>query len=613
MKGKLRFKILSVFIIVFIVLIGNSLWSVYNFNQLSQSIENIMISNYKTIEAAQDMIVALERQDSAELSYMFAEDNNANDLFRTNEKEFLKELSIAENNITEPGEEKILDNINKLYTNYLDKFYKLQEIQSNKDYQSARDYYYNEILPLFEKAKEKTRELLELNQNGMVNRKNNASLIANRAIYSTITISILTILFGLIIAIYLVNQIITPIYSLIEKVKKIASGNYEQKIEVKGNDEISKLAKEFNIMTTKLKSYKQLNVKKLKAENQKTEAIVESIEDAIIVTDKNNNISKVNREAERIFDVRESEVIGKHFLEVFNNEEIFEKIKEAQKDHEFNNYEKPVDLSLQNNENESFFRVYSRTIITKDNEKLGVVTLLQNITKLKEVDQMKSNFVSTVSHEFRTPLTSISMSVGLLLDRTPGELSKDQLELVKAIEEDSERLKNLVSDLLDLSKLESGKIQMNFETCNIKKIIKSAVNPFEKQFEEKDARLIYDEAIKDIYVKADYNKVSWVLTNLIGNALRYVPSDGEGKVEIEIKESNNTIYVTVQDNGQGIPKNKQNNIFEKFTQIKGDDKSGSTGLGLAISKEIIEAHNGDIWVESEKGKGSKFYFTLHKK
>jgi signal transduction histidine kinase len=242
-----------------------------------------------------------------------------------------------------------------------------------------------------------------------------------------------------------------------------------------------------------------------------------------------------------------------------------------------------------------------------------MVTLMQDITKLKEVDQMKSDFVSTISHEFRTPLTSIGMSVGLLLEGITGEITEDQKELLDAIKEDNERLKSLVSDLLDLSRLESGKIQMDIDSYDINNIINHSVKPFYRQAEEKNTTINIDIKENTSKVKADFNKISWVLTNLIGNALRYTPEDGTGKIEIKVKDTANKVLVSVADNGKGIPEDHQKKIFEKFIQVKdvNGENTGGTGLGLAISKEIVNAHGGDIWVESNIGEGTIFYFTLY--
>ncbi|MFO7888330.1 MAG: ATP-binding protein [Eubacteriales bacterium] len=611
MKNRgIKFKILLIFILIFILLATNSIWVIINFNSLSNSIENIMESNYKTIEAAQSMTVAIERQDSAELEQMFSNSDTTSNSFRENEVEFLRNLSRAEDNITEEGEAEILSRINTLYIEYVDKYSILVDIQNNEGSNSAKEYYYNEILPLFEETKEETRELLTLNQLSMVSRKDRAHDISTSATFSTMLISILTIIIGIVMAIYLSNKVVKPIQDLITKIKKIAEGDYKQQLDISGSDEIARLATEFNTMTKKLQSYELLNIKKLMEEKQKSDAIVESISDGIIVTNDEHKILLVNRAAEKALDIREKEALNRHFLEVIKREDIFktiEKVKDKSPNYEHKKY---LDISLTVDGENEYYRLNVRPITTREGENIGVVTLMQNITKLKEVDQIKSDFVSTVSHEFRTPLTSITMGVGLLLDEVPGPINEEQKELVEAIEEDSERLRKLVSDLLDLSRMESGNIKMDIERQNLKEILDNSIKPFKRQLEEHNVDIEVKIRKNLSKVKVDFNKISWVFTNLIGNALRYLPEDKKGKIIINAKETANKMLISVSDNGKGISEEYQQKIFEKFIQSKDNDNKGGTGLGLAISKEIVNAHGGEIWVKSKIGEGSTFYFTV---
>lgn len=613
MKKSIKFKILGVFTLLFIVLLANSVWAIMNFNGLSNSIENIMEANYKSIAAAQNMTIAIERQDSLELTYMFSTDKGTADEFRENEIEFLKWLSRAEDNITEPGEKENLQKINTLYTEYINKFSTLISVEINNGPNAARAYYYNEILPLFEKIKTECRNLQNLNQEGMLTRKDRAHKTATNATLSTLIISMLTIFIGLAFAVYLINKTVNPIYNLIQKIKRISEGDYSQQLDAVGSDEIARLASEFNVMTSKLQSYEQLNIKKLMEEKKKAESIVESISDGIIVTDEENRILLVNKAAERTLDIDEHNVLNKHFLESIKREDIFQIIEKVKNRANQDEYKKYTDITIKTDQNRRYFRINATPITTSSEDNIGVVTLMQDITKLKEVDKLKSDFVSTVSHEFRTPLTSISMGVGLLLDEIAGEINGEQKELIEAIKEDGERLKNLVSDLLDLSRIESGKVQMNIQPHNIKEIIGNSLKPFYIQAREKN--IIINMDIKDqlAKVKADYDKITLVITNLVGNAMKFVPKDGTGKIEIKARETADKILITVSDNGRGIPEEYQQKIFDKFIQVKDEnnENTGGTGLGLAISKEIINAHGGEIWVQSQVGEGSTFYFTLN--
>lgn len=608
----LKNKMLTIYLILIFALTINSIWSVINFRRLNNSIDNIMQSNYRSIVAAQNMIESIERQDSAELGYLFANDKGMVDIFYNNQVQFLKSLSIAENNITEKNELKTVENLSKLYFKYMESFYILKEMSKDKEFDIDKDYYYNEIFPLFNETKIECRNLLNINQEAMVAKKNNAKSVAAKAAYSTILLSAGIIFIGFILVIYLTGKIVKPLYILIDKIKKIAEGNYNQKLDVGGNDEISNLAYEFNVMADKLKNYEMLNISKLMKEKQKIEGIVESISDGVIVTDNSNNIILVNRAAEKILDIRERDVLNRHFLESIRKQDIFEIINTVASNKEYNKYKNYKDITIKYNEIHKYYRVNVTPIINNSGEYFGVVTLMQDITKLKEIDQIKSEFVSTVSHEFRTPLTSISMGTDLLLENTLGDINADQREILQVIKEDQVRLKELVDELLDLSKIQSGRIKMDMEVFSIKDMIENTVKSFNLQLKEKNIKLDLEITNRNNNVIGDMSKIALVFRNLISNAIRYTPTDGSGILTLGCKFRNNKMLAYVKDNGVGIPEEYQKKIFEKFIQVKDEkhEATGGVGLGLAISKEIINAHGGDIWVTSKQGEGTTFYFTL---
>jgi PAS domain S-box-containing protein len=329
----------------------------------------------------------------------------------------------------------------------------------------------------------------------------------------------------------------------------------------------------------------------------------------IIVTDDENKIIMLNQSAERVFDIKEKKVINRQFLDGIKNKNIFNIIlKTCDSIEQLNTFE---DIEIGNNEDKTYYRITTNPIWFTDNENLGTVTIMQDITKFKELDEMKTDFISNVSHEFRTPLTSILMATGLLLDGKY-HINEDIRELLTIIKEDSNKLDSLVGELLDLSKMQSGKIELDIEDIDINDAIYQVKRAFKIQLEERNIGL--NISISGMLRKAqgDMNKISWVMANLVGNALRYTKSDGTGIIDIKVREVNNIMIVSVCDNGEGIAEEYQNIIFEKFVQIK-DSNGGITGsavLGLAICKQIIKAHGGDIWVDSTLGNGSTFYFTL---
>ena len=233
-----------------------------------------------------------------------------------------------------------------------------------------------------------------------------------------------------------------------------------------------------------------------------------------------------------------------------------------------------------------------------------------NIKKLKKADEMKSEFVATVSHEFKTPLTSIGMAASMLGEGN--NLNDDQKECVNIIKEENERLNILVSDLLDLSRIESGKAIMNIKENSVIEIINNAVNPLKKLFENENVCCEIKNINSNYKVNVDFNRITWVMTNLLTNAVKYKETSRKLKIEINAVKQGDKIIFSVKDNGIGIEKEFHEKIFNKFIRVSVSEegKVTGTGLGLSICKGIIEAHDGKIWVESQKGEGSVFYFKL---
>jgi two-component system, NtrC family, sensor histidine kinase KinB len=239
---------------------------------------------------------------------------------------------------------------------------------------------------------------------------------------------------------------------------------------------------------------------------------------------------------------------------------------------------------------------------------LGVVVLLRDITRMKELDQLKSEFVMSASHELRTPLTSIGMSVDLLLERANDKLDSREQLLLSTAREEIARLKALVNELLDLSRIEAGKIEMDFMNCSLETLFDKVATVFAAQAAEKNVELSVSLTGELPSVYADANKITWVLTNLIGNSLRYVETGGH--VVLSAERAGSQVQVSVSDDGHGIPIEYQSRVFDKFVRVREENDSTGAGLGLAICKEIVRAHKGTIWVDSMPGKGCTFSFTL---
>jgi NtrC-family two-component system sensor histidine kinase KinB len=252
--------------------------------------------------------------------------------------------------------------------------------------------------------------------------------------------------------------------------------------------------------------------------------------------------------------------------------------------------------------------LFSATAIGQKEQKLtGVVLLLKDITQLRELERLKSEFVMAASHELRTPLTSLGMGIDLLLEHAARFLPEREMELLKAAHDEVHRMKAMVHDLLDLSKIEAGRIDLEFESVPVALLFDNAREIFKGQINMKQIRLMVADVEHLPQVRADTNKIVWILSNLISNALRYVEEGGYIRLAAEL--IGDFIHISVEDNGVGIPAEYQSRIFQKFVRVDKQD-SGRTGLGLAICREIVRAHGGTIWVESDPGQGSVFTFTV---
>ena len=611
----IKSKLIAIFLLIFVVITATSIFAIINFNTLQNSINNILKSNFDSVLYAQNMAIAIERQDSAELAMMFEENKESSKkIYFDNEKEFLNWLEKAKGNITEPGEDTIVNNIVTYYTEYSDKFNNFETMINDNNVAAARDYYYDEIFPLFENIKQECRNLVEINQNKMIVLKDNSEIIAERASLVALVISSFTIILILIFMFYLINKIVKPVRDLIQKTRSIAERNYSQQLNIVGKDELASLANEFNIMALKLRQYDLLNVNQLMKEKQKIETIVESISDGILVTGAENKVLLLNKAAEKIFNIKQNEVIKRHFTEVIKNDDLFSYINEVKSEKNISSEEEYLDIKIKRKGVLQYFRAISKAITNIEGNSIGVVTLFQDITKLKEIDEMKSEFISSVSHELRTPITSVIMATELLEKEIPGKVNKKQKEMLEIILEDGNRLKNLINDILDLSRLESRKVEIELEPNNLSRIADSAIKMFEIQIREQQIDILKTIDKKLPLVMADFGKISQVFANLISNSINYKNENKKLVIRINAHEKDGKMFVSVADNGRGISEEDQKRIFERFVRIKSaenlDSKNGS-GLGLAISQSIIKNHGGDIWVESQLMKGSTFYFTLN--
>jgi NtrC-family two-component system sensor histidine kinase KinB len=339
------------------------------------------------------------------------------------------------------------------------------------------------------------------------------------------------------------------------------------------------------------------------------ETIENHLSDALFIVDSSQNVAWMNKQAAQIFGVSPAEAQARSLQEVTGIKKIVQLLEDvfAREEPLTCSYENAT-VKVKRLDNRYFFKIAINPI-HREGRLWGALVQLTDVTRFHEIEKIKSDFVSVVSHEFRTPLTTIIVGVEMLREGLLGDLTPRGKEVLEAIGADCDRLTRLIDNLLELSRIESGTIYVETEIVDVTELVQEAVRPMKIQAENKGIALITDLPAEIPPVAADFNKAVWILTNLIGNALRY--TDTGGTITIKVRRKGRRLFFSVQDTGCGISKEYMEKIFRKYIQVRKPGKPvGGVGLGLAIAKEIVMAHGGEIWVESEEGKGTIFTFTL---
>ncbi|MFQ6603870.1 ATP-binding protein [Flavobacterium sp. C3NV] len=559
--------------LLFLMIIILSLVSGYSVFLIKADTENILKANYNTLEYSRNMILSLDETKM-----------NTDNKLQTF-KEYLQKQT---QNVTEPGEKEATASLEK-------SFALLEKKGSNETIKTQ--------------IRQDIFAIMKLNLDAIKKKSDIAKHTAETANLWIAIVGTLCFLIAFNLLVNLPNNIANPIKELTQSIKEIANKNYSERVHFTNHNEYGDLAKSFNTMAQKLQEYNNSNLYKLFFEKKRLETLINNMHDPIIGLDNEGIILFVNDEALNIIGMKSEDVIGKSASTLALSNDLIRSLilKELATDSQ-----KRQPMKIFAHGKESYFdkETINITITPTGEEKeinIGDVIILRNITLFKELDFAKTNFIATVSHELKTPIASIKLSLQLLQNNKTGDMNDDQKQLVESIKDDSQRLLKITGELLNLSQLETGNIQLNIEKSNPYAIVNYAVEAVKVQADQKQIKLVIDADENLQNVKADSEKTGWVLINYLSNAITY--SSERSTIVIKLKEENDQIVFQVIDTGKGIDARYKDKVFDKYFQIPGSQKSG-TGLGLAISKEFIEAQNGVIGVESNLGLGSTFWFSL---
>jgi PAS domain S-box-containing protein len=563
--------------LLFLMIIILSLVASFYIFSIKKDTENILRANYNTLEYSRNMLLALD-----EISI---DEEKAIAVFERNLK---KQIA----NITEIGEDKVTYNLQRSF-DFLEK---------NTTDEAAKSQIRQDIF-----------EIMKLNMMAIKVKSDIAKHTAGTANLWIAVTGTLCFLIAFNLLVNLPNNIANPIKELTASIKEIANKNYTERVHFMNHNEYGDLAKSFNVMAQKLEEYSNSNLHKLSFEKKRLETLINNMHDPIVGLNNEGLVLFANDEALKIMGLKAEEVIGKQASTLALTNDLMRSLIVKELENDGKNFgQKSLPMKIFADGKESYFEKETVTITIQPTGEdqtitIGDVIILRNITVFKELDFAKTNFIATVSHELKTPISSIKLSLQLLEKAETGNINEDQKQLIESIKDDSQRLLKITGELLELSQLETGNIKLNIENSNPYEIINYATEAVKVQAEQKQIKVVVETEQNLPYIKTDSEKTAWVLINFLTNAITY--SSENSKIIVKLINENNQIVFQVIDTGKGIDNRYKTKVFDKYFQIPGSHKSG-TGLGLAISKEFIEAQNGTIGVKSELGMGSTFYFKL---
>lgn len=571
---KIKTKLVSGVGLLFVFILLLAALSVFFVRALKRDTANIQAANYNSLVYGRNMLSALEKARSDSSSLLDFEAN----------------LQKQRGNVTEAGEGEVTGN--------LEVHFKL--LQSNATSEEAISSVRKDVV-----------ELMSLNMQAIERKSNIATTTAEQAMFWISIAGSICFLIAFTLLVNLPGNIANPISELTESIKQIANQNYKERVHFESHNEFGELARSFNTMAEKLEEYSESRLDKIIQGKKRIEALINNMHDPVLGLDENRIVLFANEEFLKITGLKEQDLIGERAQDIaVRNDLVRVLIKDLIYPPLQSIGKEPLKIFA--DEKESYFEkeiiaIHTTPTGEKGLKLIGQVIMLRNITPFKELDFAKTNFIATVSHEFKTPIASIKMSLQLLENEAIGKLNEEQGQLVTSVKEDADRLLKITGELLNITQLESGTIELNTQATDAKDIVNKAVKGNQNQAEKRNISLSTEFRDSDLLVQVDPERTVWVVSNLISNAIRYSFDDAAVTIRAEINDSN--LVISVADSGQGIPDEFKDKIFRRYFRVPGTKKEG-TGLGLAISKELIEAQGGTIDFVSEMGVGSTFLITL---
>jgi len=571
-------------------------------NRLGGAIATILRENYLSVVTSERMLEALERQDSAALFAAVGRADIARKLMVEHRPAFRAAFAVEAGNVTIPGEGELVKQISVEYEEYVREVDRVLGLAGEA--QAAA--YFSNLLPRFQSIKSSIQQIAKMNQANMEAANERAKLLARRTVNVAIGMSVLVIAFAIWMSIRLPQTLIEPVDDLSRTARAIGEGNLDVKVGETSVRELAPLAEAFRAMLEKLRAYRASSLGELLAAKDLANSTVACMLDPVVVFGADSEILLANDAAEKAFGLQPGTPDELRALEIKVPDAI-----ESARDTVLARGESVLPQTLADamrwgaGQSERYYLVRAAPLASGE-ETSGVVVLAQDVTRYRRIDALKSDVVATVSHQFKTPLTSLRVSTHMLLEPTIGPLNDRQREFVTLARDDTERLRTMVDELLDLVRIESEAGALKRRVFDARALFDEVVSSQRATAEAKGVTLELDE--RHVNVDGDPDRLAIVVSNLVSNAIRHTVRGG--RVTLSAEVSDGAVRLIVTDTGEGIAEDDLARIFERSVRIGGEATRDRHGLGLTIAREIVLHHGGDIDVTSRRGEGSRFAIVL---
>jgi NtrC-family two-component system sensor histidine kinase KinB len=569
--------------------------------RLAGSSRAVLKDNFLSVLSVEAMKESLERLDSAALLLVAGERKKGLDLSVVHREAFERALQEEESNVTETGEDAVARDLRLRWTEYVNCFDELAALRGTK----IRPFYFSNVSPAFQSVKERADAILTMNQDAMRRKDNRVKRLADRVRGVALAATVAALIGGLILSSGLTSRVLRPLNVLGQAVRRIGEGDWDARVRLPGGDELSQLATDINAALDKLKVYRDSSLGDLLQANEAAQIVLDALPDPVVIFGISGDVRNINQAAREVGFDQDTLPMGEPFKPLRDAvERAREHVLAGRGAYVPRGFEEAVSFS--SGDEERFYLPRAAPVYESRRAVTGAAVVLQDVTRAKRMEELEGDWVATVAHEFKTPLTSLRMAVHLCLEGTVGPMTEKQTDLLNAGREDCERLQALVDELLDLSRLSSARMELRPGNLRAADLLRGAAKAHQSRAKAKDVSLRVTAPAEELSVLADPDRLPLVLSNLVANAVRHTP-DG-GAVELSARSVETGARFEVSDTGSGVPPDQRERIFEKFTRLTGSE--GGAGLGLYIAREIITAHGGRIGVEDRPGGGSLFWFTV---